>query len=146
VHHRPRRATGSRRPEFLSQAAARNLGVTEAKTRLAVVMDCDNFVRPGWIEALVRCQNETGAVMVVPIVLEGEHRIHTAGNDLYIDLIDGVRFGHKCLRYHGKPYREGSNLGRCKTDCRGNLTEIAFEGLSPSAIRKFSFSGNSSGY
>jgi glycosyltransferase involved in cell wall biosynthesis len=104
------------RPEFLSQPAVRNLGLAEAQTRLAVVMDCDNFVRPGWIEALVRCQNETGAVMVVPLLLESEHRIHAAGNDLYIDLIGGVRFGHKHLRCHRKPYHDGSNLTRSRVD------------------------------
>ena len=38
------------RPDFLTQPQARNLGLRAATTRLAVVMDNDNFVRPGWLD------------------------------------------------------------------------------------------------
>jgi hypothetical protein len=42
------------------------------------------LVRPGWLRALLDCQREPGAVMVVPVILEAPSRIHTAGNSLYI--------------------------------------------------------------
>ena len=103
-------------PHFLSQAQARKIGLGEAKTRLAVLMDNDNFVRPGWLEALIRCQQETGAVMVVPVILEAEERIHTAGNDLYVSYEYGKAYGHKHLRFHRMPFGAGSNLRRRRTD------------------------------
>ncbi len=104
------------RPNFLNQAQARNIGLREAKTRLAVQMDNDNYVRPGWLEALLTCQQETGAVMVVPIILETERRIHTAGNDLYRTYENGAAYGWKHLRYHGMPIGERTNLTRQRTD------------------------------
>ena len=97
-------------PHFLNQAQARNIGLRATTARLAVVMDNDVFVRSGWLQGLLECQRETGAVMVVPVILETERRIHTAGNSLYITYENGRAFGHKELRYYGMPYVEGSNL------------------------------------
>lgn len=102
--------------QFINQAQARNIGLRETKTRLAVQMDNDNFVRPGWLEALVRCQQETNAVMVVPVILERPDRIHTAGNDLYITKDGGKTHAYKHLRYFGMPYGEGANMKRQRTD------------------------------
>lgn len=104
------------RPEFLNQAQARNIGLRKAKTRLAVVMDSDNYVHPGWLEALISCQNETGAVLVVPVILEPPRRIHTAGNDIYLTYEGGETRGYKHLRYHGMVYGDGANMKRQQTD------------------------------
>lgn len=104
------------RSEFLNQGKARNIGLSFTKTRLAVLMDNDNFVRPGWLESLIKCQKETGAVMVVPLILETPRKIHTAGNDLYITHFEDKAYGHKNLRFHNMPLDEGSNLKRCRTD------------------------------
>src|SRR3989338_74591 len=71
-------------PHFLNQAQARNLGLRQATTRLAVVMDNDNFVQPGWLDAMLRCEQETGAVMVTPAILETPRRLHCVGTDLYV--------------------------------------------------------------
>ncbi len=101
---------------FLNQAQARNLALREVKTRLAVVIDNDNITYPGWLDALITCQQETGAGMVVPLILETPHRIHTAGNDLYITYEAGKPFGHKELRFWGKQYGDGCNLERRETD------------------------------
>lgn len=76
-------------PHFLNQAQARNIGLRAATSRFAVVMDNDVFVRAGWLKGLLDCQRETGAVMVVPLILETESRIHTAGNSLYITYENG---------------------------------------------------------
>ncbi|PIQ84095.1 MAG: hypothetical protein COV75_04020 [Candidatus Omnitrophica bacterium CG11_big_fil_rev_8_21_14_0_20_63_9] len=102
--------------QFINQPQARNIGLREAKTRLAVQIDNDNFVRPGWLEALVRCQQETNAVLVVPVILERPDRIHTAGNDLYITKDQGKTHAYKHLRYFGMPYGEGANMKRQRTD------------------------------
>jgi GT2 family glycosyltransferase len=103
-------------PHFLNQAQARNIGLRAATTRFAVVMDNDVFVRSGWLRGLLDCQRETGAVMVVPLILETESRIHAAGNSLYITYENGRGFGHKELRFYGMPYIQGSNLKRERVD------------------------------
>ena len=103
-------------PRFLNQAQARNIGMRAATTRLAVLMDDDVLVRPGWLGALLDCQRDTGAVMVVPVILERETQIHCAGNTLYVNYVNGRAFGHKELRMHAMPYHEGSNLRREPTD------------------------------
>lgn len=104
------------RDQFLNQSESRNIGLRAAKTRLAVLMDNDVYGRPNWMEALLQCERETGAVMVVPLILETQERIHTAGNDLYISYESGTAFGHKYLRFCGKPFYENTNLKRQPTD------------------------------
>ena len=101
---------------YLNQAQARNLALREVKTRLAVVIDNDNIVRPGWLSALIACQRDSGAGMVVPLVLERPRRIHTAGNSLYITKEGEKAFGHKELRFSGKVYADDCSLERCETD------------------------------
>jgi hypothetical protein len=101
---------------FLGQAEARNIGLRKLGTRLAVVMDNDNFVRPRWLAALLQCRGETGAMAVVPLVLERPRQIHCAGCDLYITTEAGKSYGHKVLRFHRKPYAEGANLCRRESD------------------------------
>lgn len=103
-------------PEFLNQAQSRNIGMRAAKTRLAALMDSDVIGRPGWLKALVDCQRETGAVMVVPLILDTPTKIHTAGNTLYVNYVNGKAYGHKELRMAGKPYQDGCNLKRERTD------------------------------
>lgn len=102
--------------KFLNQSESRNIGLREAKTRLAVLMDNDVYVRPNWLEPLLQCERESGAVMVVPVILETENKIHTAGNDLYISYRNGSAFGHKNLRFNRKPFYENTNLKRQPTD------------------------------
>jgi len=101
---------------FLSQPEARNIGLRAVGTPLAVVMDNDNFPRPGWFEALLRCKQETGAMLVVPLLLERPRRIHCAGCDLYITQEEGKSYGHKVLRYNGMPYAESANIPRRETE------------------------------
>lgn len=103
-------------PNFLNPAQARNRGLREVKTELAVLMDNDVQVRSGWLEPMVRCLRETGSAMVVPIVLEEPKKIHTAGNDLYITYEKGRKWAVKTLRLAKKPYIDGSNLERRPTD------------------------------
>ena len=103
-------------PQFLNCAQARNIGLREAKTRLSLCMDSDVFVRPGWLSALIRCQEETGAGLVVPLMLENQHAIHTAGNSFFITQKGGKPFGSKVLPYHGQEVHEGTNIKRAPAD------------------------------
>jgi hypothetical protein len=110
------RVTFVLRSEFLNQPEVRNIGLGMATTRLAVVSDNDCYPRAGWLDALVSCQEETGAVMVSPLILERPDRIHCAGTDLYKNVVGGRELAHKYLRYHGYPYADGCNIQRSRID------------------------------
>ena len=110
------RATFIFRPGFLNQAQARNIGLRQTKTKFAVLIDNDNFVQPGWLSALLRCQAETGAVMVMPLILEEVRVIHCAGNELYLTYEGTRTFGTKIVRHHGKVFAPKNNLMRRQVD------------------------------
>jgi GT2 family glycosyltransferase len=55
-----------RRDSYLSPNEARNLALRHVDTRYVVFLDNDVLVTPGWLEALVRCAEETGAWTVGP--------------------------------------------------------------------------------
>lgn len=101
---------------FQNAAQSRNTGLRLAKTRLAVFVESDTYVRANWFEPLVSCQQETGAAMVVPLILESARKIHTAGNDLYVTKDKGKAYAHKELRYYGMIYGESCNLSRRPCD------------------------------
>jgi glycosyltransferase involved in cell wall biosynthesis len=104
------------KPQFLNTAELRNVGLRETKTRLAVCIDTNVLVRPNWLTPLIQCQQETGASMVVPLVLERDDTIHTAGNDLFITHKKGQAFGSMELRFHGQKVCETTNLMRRDVD------------------------------
>ena len=45
------------RPDFLNGSQLRNIGLREAKTRLAVCLDTNVFVRAGWLAPLISSPN-----------------------------------------------------------------------------------------
>ena len=101
---------------FLNCSESRNIGLKLATTRLSVCMDNDVFVRPGWLPPLVRCQNETSAGLVVPLVLEDEHRVHCAGCDMFVSKKGNRSFVGKALRYHGQTVFEDTNIKKRESD------------------------------
>lgn len=101
---------------FLNCAQARNLGLREARTKLAACLDNDVFPRAGWLAPLLRCQEETGAGLVVPLMLENERTIHTAGNRLFVTHKGGKPFASKVLPFYKHEVYEGTNLKREATD------------------------------
>ena len=103
-------------PEFLNTAQLRNRALRLATTRLAACLDTNVYPRPGWLAPLLRCQRETGASMVVPLVLEGDDCVHTAGNDLFITHENGRAFGSMELRFNGKKVCETNNFKRRDVD------------------------------
>lgn len=105
------------RDEFMTNAELRNIGLARARTPLAVCLDSDVFVRPGWLKPLLQCYEETGASLITPIVLDRRGLIHTAGNSFYITTdSSGKRYGMAELRYANLPYAKGSNIPRQETD------------------------------
>lgn len=103
-------------PQLQNPAELRNAGLRLSAHRLAVLMDNDVFVRPGWLSAMVRCQSETGAAMVMPLILESSTRIHTAGNELLFTYKDGVKYGQKVLRYAKLTHWKDTELKRAPVD------------------------------
>ncbi len=74
-----------RTPHYLSPNEARNLGMRAVETPYVVFVDNDVLVAPGWVDALVRCADETGAWVVGPLYCIGEPpftTVHMAGGDL----------------------------------------------------------------
>jgi hypothetical protein len=101
---------------FLNCAEARNLGLRAAKTKLAACLDNDVYPRAGWLSALLRCQHETGAGLVVPLMLENQRTIHTAGNRLLVTHKGGKPYAAKVLPFYKHDVYEGTNLKREPSD------------------------------
>jgi len=90
--------------EYLPPNRARNLALERVETPYAAFVDNDLFVRPGWLDALLACAEQTQAWAVAPLVTEGSARlsvVHIAGGDLVEDLVDGytrLRSHHRFRR------------------------------------------------
>jgi len=65
-----------RTEHYLSNNRARNLGLQRVRTPFAVLVDNDLIFAPGWLDAMMRCADETGADVVAPLICEG-HPAHT---------------------------------------------------------------------
>lgn len=86
-----------RSDKYLFPNQARNIGLRHATTRYVVFIDNDIYVAPGWLEALVRCAEETEAAAVGPLYFQGEiqeYIIHMAGGLAYIREENGRRICH----------------------------------------------------
>jgi hypothetical protein len=67
-------------------STTRAAAVAQVTTEYVVFMENDVLVAPGWLDALVRCADETGAGLVGPLYLEGGGAepvtVHMAGGTL----------------------------------------------------------------
>jgi GT2 family glycosyltransferase len=98
-----------RTEQYLTPNQARNLGMSEAATRYIVFVDNDVLVTPGWLEALIRCAEETGAWVVGPLYCHGElerGEVHMTGGHAHIFDGAGVRRFREDHRFFGRPLRE----------------------------------------
>lgn len=69
---------------YLSNNHARNLGLAHVRTPVVAVIDNDLVFAPGWLEAMMRCADETGADVVAPLICEGyppHTTLHYAGGE-----------------------------------------------------------------
>jgi GT2 family glycosyltransferase len=108
---------------LLTPNQARNLGLelvaSAAETAWTAFIDNDSYVEPGWLDALLACGEETGAVAVVPLLCIGppeRPRIHVAGGNSAIVDDGGVRRfeeSHPLLDTPISPAREGMSRRIC---------------------------------
>ena len=73
---------------YLSPNHARNLGAKDVQTRYIVFIDNDVIVAPGWLGALLRCADETGASITGPLNFEGRPlhtEVHFSGGEARIE-------------------------------------------------------------
>lgn len=69
-------------PTILSPNQARNIGIRAAKTPYIAFLDNDVVVSKGWLTALLRCAEETGAEVIAPLTCQKSpihQEIHQAG-------------------------------------------------------------------
>jgi len=115
-----------RTDHYLSPNQARNLGLARVRTKYAVFMDNDVVVAPGWLSAMVRCAEETGAAVVSPLCCEGEpvHEIvHFAGGESHVreERRDGTITRHMVDTIA----RQGQPVGAALAEMRREPTEVA---------------------
>ena len=73
--------------DYLAPNQARNLALPYVTTPYVVFLDNDALVTRGWLEALLKCAEETGASIVGPLYLIGEFDraiVHMAGGRLHL--------------------------------------------------------------
>ena len=90
---------------YLTPTEARNMGLRRVRTPYVVFIDNDVVVTPGWLPALVRCADETGAAVCGPLQLIGppeEERIHVAGGTARILEDAGRRYFQDTQRWSGR--------------------------------------------
>jgi GT2 family glycosyltransferase len=81
---------------YLTPSRSRNLGLRSVRTPYVVFLDNDVRVGPGWLDALVRCADETNAALVGSLIVEAtdpDDLIHYGGGDAGIRTTteDGAR-------------------------------------------------------
>jgi hypothetical protein len=74
---------------------ARNAALPFVDTEFVVFLDDNCFVRDGWLDALVRCADETGAAIVGPMygfrtARDATETVHVFGAEAHVD-VDGGR-------------------------------------------------------
>lgn len=99
---------------------SRNLGLERARTPYVVFVDNDLLFRPGWLEALLACAEQTGAAIVGPLLLEGEFEqaiVHQAGGEAHFEATRAGRVIVESRRHHGEdPGRLRDELQREETE------------------------------
>jgi GT2 family glycosyltransferase len=106
-----------RTDHYLTPNQARNLGLAKVDTPYVVFIDNDVIVSPGWLTALVRCADETGAAIVGPLNCEGRPlhtTIHFAGGDCHVEVDErpGRSTRHMVERIHRAGERLADVAGR----------------------------------
>lgn len=108
---------------YLSPNHARNIGLKQVDTQHVVFIDNDVVVSPGWLNALVKCADETGATVVGPLMCQHKplHEIvHFAGGESRI--ITDVK-GRQVLRE--KMYKQGQRVADVRPKLGRTQTELA---------------------
>jgi GT2 family glycosyltransferase len=107
---------------YLSPNRARNLGLAQVDTQYVVFIDNDVIVAPGWLEALVKCAEETNATVIGPLMCHEQpvHEvIHCAGGQNHI-VVDAR--GRRRLRE--KMYKQGRTVASSAPKMERTETEL----------------------
>lgn len=89
-----RKFTLIRMERYLAANEARNIGLAHVHSKYVAFLDNDVEVTAGWLEALIRCAEETGAGAVGPMYYLGDPKagiIHTLGAEMQIAVQCGER-------------------------------------------------------
>ncbi|NES96733.1 MAG: glycosyltransferase [Desertifilum sp. SIO1I2] len=108
---------------YLSPNRARNIGLSEVKTRYLVFVDNDVIVSPGWLEALVDCAEQTNASVVGPLMcqyLPLHEIVHFAGGESRV-IVD--KTGRRRMRE--KMYKQGQRVADVRPQLQRHQTELA---------------------
>ncbi|NJM73341.1 MAG: glycosyltransferase [Scytonema sp. RU_4_4] len=108
---------------YLCPNHARNIGLSQVETKYLVFVDNDVVVSPGWLKALVKCAEETGATVVGPLMCEKKpihQRVHFAGGESHI--VTDIK-GRRHLRE--KMYKQGHNATELRPQLKRTETELA---------------------
>jgi hypothetical protein len=111
-----------RKDYYLSPNEARNLALPHVATKYVAFIDNDLVVVKGWLEALVRCAEDTGADIVSPVVCIGEplHSIiHIAGGTVRIVEKNGKRALREVHQHANR------QLDEVRDELRRERTELA---------------------
>jgi GT2 family glycosyltransferase len=110
-----------RTERYLTPNQARRLGLREASGRYVVFLDNDVLVTPGWLDALVRCAEETQADLVGPLYCVGKpelETVHMAGGIARIETHGGRRVLREEHRWAGR------RLSEVRPELRREPTEL----------------------
>ncbi len=110
-----RTVTFVRSERYLSPNEARNLGLARVRTPYAVFVDNDVVVEANWLEALIRCAEETGAAIVGPLYridVGSRTLVHMAGGDARIVERDGSRVCQERHRHNDVPVETAPQFER----------------------------------
>lgn len=102
---------------ILTPNEARNLGVGKVDTEYVVFIDNDVTVSPGWLTALMKCAEETGAWVVGPLYLigpPGTDVVHMAGGGMSFDQEGGRRVFHEDHRHANQKLADVASEIRCE--------------------------------
>ncbi|MDY6936026.1 MAG: glycosyltransferase [Cyanobacteriota bacterium] len=108
---------------YLYPNQARNIGLQRVDTKYLAFVDNDVIVSDGWLEALVRCAEETDAAVVGPLMCQYEpihEEIHFAGGETHIW---EDKTGRRRLRE--KMYDQGQKVTEVRSRLERSLTELA---------------------
>ncbi len=90
----------------LTPNQARNRAIPLALGRYVVFLDNDVMVSSGWLDALMKCADDTEAGIVTPLVYLGEFEqrvVHMAGGEMSWETRDGQRWLNESHRHFNTP-------------------------------------------
>jgi GT2 family glycosyltransferase len=110
-----------RLPQFLPSPQSRNIGLRQVQTPYVVFIENDMLVEPGWLDALLRCAEETRAPVVGPLYLERQPEdriVHMAGGLAHVEELDGKR------RFVEKHLFQGRRVAEIEDQLHREPTEL----------------------